>query len=65
MEKTKLFLRPVDVAHLLDCSPDDVYPLAQSGVLPAIKRGRYYRFRHEDVEAYLEKREEERERRAR
>jgi len=60
MEKTKVFLRSVDVAHLLDCSPDAVYPLAKSGELPAIKHGRYYRFRYEDVEAYKEEREKER-----
>jgi excisionase family DNA binding protein len=61
MEKTKLFLRSVDVAHLLDCSPDEVYPLAKRGELPAIKRGRHYRFRYEDVAAYKEEREKEHE----
>ena len=49
-------LRSKDVAHILDCSPDDVYPLIRRGELPAIRKGRVWRFRLRDVEAYLRRR---------
>ena len=45
-------LRSQDVAWILDCSPDDVVDLARSGKLKAAKVGRYWRFRHRDVNAY-------------
>jgi excisionase family DNA binding protein len=48
MDDDKL-LRARDVAHILDCSPDDVYPLINTGVLKARKVGRLWRFRLEDV----------------
>ena len=46
-------LRSRDVAHVLDCSPDDVYALIRRGELPAIRKGRFWRFRLRDVEEYL------------
>ena len=52
-------LRSRDVAHILDCSPDEVIELAQSRKLKAIKKGRLWRYRAKDVLAYrksLEKR---------
>ena len=48
MEDEKL-LRARDVAHILDCSPDDVYPLINTGKLKASKVGRLWKFRLEDV----------------
>ena len=48
MDDEKL-LRARDVAHILDCSPDDVYPLINTGVLKASKVGRLWKFRLEDV----------------
>jgi len=48
MEDEKL-LRARDVAHILDCSPDDVYPLINAGELKASKVGRLWKFRLEDV----------------
>jgi excisionase family DNA binding protein len=48
MEDDEL-LRAKDVAHILDCSPDDVYPLINTGELKAFKVGRLWRFRLEDV----------------
>jgi excisionase family DNA binding protein len=48
MDDEKL-LRARDVAHILDCSPDDVYPLINTGVLKARKVGRLWKFRLEDV----------------
>lgn len=46
------FLTSKDVAHLLDCSPDDVAQLAKRGDLEARKKGRFWRFRPEDVTDY-------------
>ncbi len=45
-------LRSVDVARLLDLSPDDVVGLAKRGEIKAIKAGRFWRFRYGDVIAY-------------
>ena len=45
-------LRSKDVAHILDCSPDDVIEVARKGKLKGSKTGRYWRFRQEDVLAY-------------
>lgn len=42
-------LKAKDVAHILDCSPDDVYPLINTGELKAFKEGRLWKFRLEDV----------------
>ena len=57
MAKQKLFLRSKDVAHLLGCSPDDVYQLVRKGELPAIKKGKFWLFRHEDVMGFMKKQE--------
>lgn len=51
MEDEKL-LRPRDVAHILDCCPDDLYPLIYSGDIKAEKVGRLWKFRLEDVMDY-------------
>jgi excisionase family DNA binding protein len=55
MAKKEQFLRSKDVAHVLDCSPDDVTVLARSGELKSIKQGRFWKFRLSDVEAYKRK----------
>ncbi len=55
MENEKLFLRSKDVAHILDCSPDDVYRVMEKGDMQGIKRGRFWLFRYEDVIAYKER----------
>ena len=54
MPKTKKekLLRSKDVAHLLDCSPDDVIELARKGKLRAEKLGRFWRFKYTDVMFY-------------
>ena len=51
MEEDQL-LRPRDVAHILDCCPDDLYPLIYAGQIKAKKVGRLWRFRLEDVMDY-------------
>ena len=49
MTKKENLLRSKDVAHILDCSPDDVIDLARRGKLRAAKLGRFWRFRYADV----------------
>ena len=51
MEEERL-LRPRDVAHILDCCPDDLYPLIYTGEIKAEKVGRLWKFRMEDVMNY-------------
>lgn len=41
-----------DVAWILDCSPDDVIEMAKRHKLQGVKIGRFWRFRHDDVETY-------------
>jgi excisionase family DNA binding protein len=52
MKEKETFLRSKDVAHILDCSPDDVILLARKGKLRALKQGRFWRYRNADVTAY-------------
>ena len=52
MAAKKPLLRSKDVAHILDCCPDDVNDLARSGKLKATKQGRGWRFNTADIEAY-------------
>lgn len=52
MSKNGYVLRSRDVAHILDCSPDEVIELAQSRKLKATKEGRFWKYRPEDVVAY-------------
>jgi excisionase family DNA binding protein len=55
MAKKENLLRSKDVAHILDCSPDDVIELARRGKLRASKQGRFWRFKHNDVLVYKKK----------
>jgi excisionase family DNA binding protein len=55
MQNDKVFLRAKDVAHILDCSPDDLYDVISRGEMPAVKQGRFWLFRYEDVMAYKAK----------
>ncbi len=59
MSKTEYVLRSRDVAHMLDCSPDEVIELAQSKRLKATKQGRFWRYRATDVLAYKRRLETE------
>jgi excisionase family DNA binding protein len=54
-KKVEALLRSKDVAHILDCSPDDVIELARRGKLRASKQGRFWRFRQTDVLSYKKK----------
>ena len=52
MSKNGYILRSRDVAHILDCSPDEVIELAQRRKLKATKEGRFWMYRPADVVAY-------------
>jgi excisionase family DNA binding protein len=45
------------VAAVLLVSPKTVIRMAQAGELPVVRIGRYYRFRPEALDAWLEQRE--------
>jgi excisionase family DNA binding protein len=45
-------LNSKEVAEILDCSPDTVNELARKSILPAIKRGRQWRFRRRDIASF-------------
>ena len=47
-------LNSKEVAEILDLSPDTVNELARKSVLPAFKKGRQWRFRKGDLDAWLE-----------
>jgi excisionase family DNA binding protein len=47
------FVTVAEVASLLRVSNMTVYRLVQSGQLPAVRVGRSYRIRDEDVDRYL------------
>jgi len=58
MKDFKVFLRAKDVAQILDICPDDVYGPIRKGELQAIKKGRTWLFRYEDVMAYKKQKKE-------
>jgi excisionase family DNA binding protein len=48
-EKDDALLNSRQAAELLDLSPDTVNELARKNTLPAVKRGRQWRFRRHDL----------------
>jgi len=46
-------LRTKDVAHVLDCSPDDVIEMCRKGKLQAFKVGRFWRITPSAVKRYV------------
>jgi excisionase family DNA binding protein len=52
-ESRSRFVTVSEVANLLRVSNMTVYRLVQSGQLPAIRVGRSYRIRDDDVDKYL------------
>ena len=57
MAKSETLMRSKDVAHILDCTPDDIIVLASSGKLRGSREGRYWRFSFKDVMAYKKQQE--------
>jgi hypothetical protein len=52
MQTTKRILKSNDVAHILDCSPDEVVLLDSTEKLKGIKTGKYWMFSFQDVASY-------------
>lgn len=48
-ERDDVLLNSRQTAEILNLSPDSVNDLARRQVLPGVKRGRQWRFRHRDV----------------
>ncbi len=53
MDSQSRFVTVAEVASLLRVSNMTVYRLVQSGALPALRVGRSYRIREDDVDQYL------------
>ena len=53
MDSHSTFVTVGEVANLLRVSNMTVYRLVQAGALPAVRVGRSYRIRAEDVDSYL------------
>ena len=53
MDSQTRFVTVSEVANLLRVSNMTVYRLVQAGALPAVRVGRSYRIREEDVDRYL------------
>ena len=51
-EKYDILLNSHQAAELLDLSPDTVNELARKNTLPAVKRGRQWRFRQCDISSF-------------
>lgn len=51
-------LDPRQVAKLLNVPTSWVYSAAERGELPSLKVGKYRRFRHEEIETWLQKQRE-------
>ncbi len=52
MERDDAILNSKDVAQILDLSPDTVNEYARKSILPAIKKGRQWRFRRRDIASF-------------
>ena len=52
VEKVDILLNSKEVAEILDLSPDTVNELARKSVLPAMKKGRQWRFRRRDIASF-------------
>ena len=52
MERDDAMLNSKEVAHILDLSPDTVNEFARKSILPAVKKGRQWRFRRRDIASF-------------
>jgi excisionase family DNA binding protein len=57
-EKDDILLNSRQAAELLDLSPDTVNELARKNSLPAVKRGRQWRFRRRDISSFKKQMQE-------
>ncbi len=55
-KKKQTLFRSIDVAHILDISPDDVLNLRRRGLLKGVRyKAKGWRFREADVMVYKKK----------
>ena len=52
MDRDDAMLNSKEVAHLLDLSLDTVNEYARKSILPAVKKGRQWRFRRRDIASF-------------
>jgi len=52
LDRDDTLLNSKEVAEILDLSPDTVNDLARKSVLPAMKKGRQWRFRRRDIASF-------------
>jgi excisionase family DNA binding protein len=52
LDTEDILLNSKEVARILDCSPDTVNEFARKRILPAIKKGRQWRFRKRDISSF-------------
>jgi hypothetical protein len=55
MSEGNKILRSNDVAHILDCTPDEVVELARRGKIKGEKQGHFWLFQERDVTDYARK----------
>ena len=51
-EREEMLLTSREAAEILDLSPDTVNEFARKQVLPAVKKGRQWRFRRRDITSF-------------
>lgn len=51
-EREEVLLTSREAAEILDLSPDTVNEFARKQVLPAVKKGRQWRFRRRDIASF-------------
>ncbi len=51
-DREELLLTSREAAEILDLSPDTVNEFARKQILPAIKKGRQWRFRRRDITSF-------------
>jgi excisionase family DNA binding protein len=51
-ERDETLLNSREVAQILDLSPDTVNEFARRSLLPAVKLGRQWRFRRQDIASF-------------
>jgi excisionase family DNA binding protein len=55
MREMEAFLTTEEVLSYLKITPRTIYRLIRSGELPAVRIGRQWRFRHADLDRWLER----------
>lgn len=54
MEKDDVIMKPVEVAEYLKIPVSTLYKLCQEGKIPAMRVGKHWRFRKEQINRWLD-----------